>query len=468
MLFLGRLSIRWRITLGSLLIAALCFGLATAAFRSRVESVLSSTNETLLEHDAAAIKELIRAGDQQIDRPGHGQLVSVVDPSGTVRRTSLPLSLDKRLSELLRLPPNIPSAFTTAEDTYLVLVQPIAANDGTWTIITARNLEATRLVLNRLTEAMLSGALILVAAFGVASWLLTGAALRPVSRMQRQAQALSEHGFGQSFSDGQALPVGPARDELSALATTLNEFISQQHRVAARERQMVSDASHELRGPIAVLKSQLELAHLSHGDAAALEAEISTAERSVARLSALSTKLLELSEAESDQGPQVSSWKDLTAELAEAADRARLLAAATQTTIDFDIAEGRPQARYPIAVSRFGRLVDNLTTNAVHALPDGGLIHVCLEQSPEHVVPAHLRLTVTDTGPGMPEEFLPIAFDRFSRPDQSRGTGTGGSGLGLAIAHAIVRSATGQITLRNRPEGGLGVTVVLPSIADAT
>lgn len=460
---LARLSIRWRITIGSLVIAALFFGAAAVAFRTQVATILSSTTETLLEHDAAPIKTEILGGAGTIDEPGHAQLVSVVDPAGAVRRSTLPDDLAARLSELLRLHGE-PRNVTTREADYLVLTQTVAAPSGDWTIVTARNLEASVLLLDRLTSTLLVGALALVVGFGIASWLLTGAALRPVTRMRRQAAELSRSG------SALPLPVGPARDELSALATTLNEFIARQRDTAARERQMVSDASHELRSPIAVLKTRLELAHLSSGDAGALEAAITDAERSVERITTIAEDLLELSELESAPGTISSTWAELAAELGSAADRARLAGAGSGILVDFHASGEDDSTRYAIAVSRFGRVLDNLAGNAERAMSDGGELQLSLEQHQ-----GGLELRVVDSGPGLPEEFIPIAFDRFTRPDRSRTSATGGSGLGLAIVKAIVLDAHGTAALTNRGNGpggsgpggsGLVVTIRIPAVED--
>ena len=75
-----------------------------------------------------------------------------------------------------------------------------------------------------------------------------------------------------------------------------------------------------------------------------------------------------------------------------------------------------------------------------------------------------MTLTVSDDGPGVPPDFIPLAFDRFTRPDESRSSHDGGSGLGLAIVHAIVTAARGTVTLENRASGGLRVTVTLPAL----
>ncbi|MHB1172902.1 MAG: sensor histidine kinase [Lacisediminihabitans sp.] len=451
---LARLSIRWRITLGSLVLSALFFGAAAVVFHFQVQSILRSTTITLLSNDAVQFEaSLTRNNGGSVDTPGRGQLVAVIDPDGQVQVNTLPTTLSQQLPTLLRLGPSTHS-LGTGDDIYLVRNGAVATGAGTWHIITARSETASALLLDRLTQALLVAAVLLILGFGAASWLLTGAALRPVTRMRKQAEELSAHG------SAEPLLVGVAKDELAALAMTLNEFILQLRQSAERERQMVSDASHELRTPIAVLKTQLELAHLNRGNAEALEAEITAAERSVERLAGLATGLLELSQLESGLPEAASSGADLAVELATSVDRARVVAASRDITVDFELLDFADSLRYAVSTSNFGRLISNLTSNAINALPSGGSLRIDLRTSG-----AALTLTVSDSGPGIPEEFIPIAFDRFSRPDESRSGNQGGSGLGLAIVHAIVTAAHGRITLENRATGGLRVTVTLPAIS---
>ena len=450
-LSIRRLSIRWRITLGSLVVAAVLLGAAVVAFRAQVERILDTTTTTVLAHDAAPFQSrILRSTGGAFDPPGRGQSVAVLDPQGSVLTSSLPESLRDQLKNLVALKEGV-STVVADEELYRVLNQRIVTSTGDWHVIAARNQDSTVLSLGRITQALVVGAVILVIGFGVASWLLTSAALRPVTRMRRQAEALVTRG------STEPLPLGPATDELSALGRTLNEFISEVRQSVDRERQLVSDASHELRTPIAILMTQLELAHLSSGDAVALEAEITSAQRSVARLSGLATGLLELSQLESHSPESASGWDRLVIELAASVDRARLLAVAKNVTIDFDVTEEPNEASYRIAAGNFGRLLGNLTSNAISAVPDGGTVRIALRHSP-----AELVLTVVDSGPGMPDDFLPIAFDRFSRPDEARATQNGGSGLGLAIVHAIVIAAHGEVTLTNA--AGFTVTVALPAL----
>jgi two-component system OmpR family sensor kinase len=452
MISLRRLSIRWRIAIGTLLIAALLSVVAVVAFRAQVEHILSTTTTTLLHHDAAPFVPGISASPLTVDEPGRGQLVAVIDPAGRTVESSLPRTLDRKLGSLVQLDDDAHS-IVGGDDVYRVYNETVGTDAGDWHIVTARNQDSSILSLDRITQALIVGAVVIVLSFGVASWLLTAAALRPVTRMRRQAEALAAEG------STEPLPVGPATDELSGLASTLNEFITEVRQSVDRERQLVSDASHELRTPLAILMTQLELAHLSTGDAEALEAEITQAQRSVERLSGLATGLLALSQIEQPGGVVAESgWDDLTAELAASVDRARLLAAAGSTTIDFDVNGAPTGDRYRIATGNFGRLVGNLASNAIAAVPADGWVRIALRHST-----AALVLTVVDSGPGMPDAFLPVAFDRFSRPDESRAKNSGGAGLGLAIVQAIVVAAGGTISLANA--NGLSVTVTIPSLA---
>jgi two-component system OmpR family sensor kinase len=451
MIWLRRLSIRWRISIGTLVIAALLSVVAVVAFRAQVEHILSTTTTTLLKHDAAPYVGQVAGDPTAVDEPGRGQLVAVVSPAGAVLESSLPRSLENKILTLTRLDDDDHSV-VGGDDVYRVYNRKVVTAAGTWHIVTARNQDSSILSLDRITQALIVGAAVIVLGFGVASWLLTAAALRPVTRMRRQAEALAAEG------STEPLPVGPAIDELSGLATTLNEFILEMRQSVDRERQLVSDASHELRTPLAILMTQLELAHLSSGNAEALEREIAEAQRSVERLSGLATGLLALSQLE-QPGAAVaeSSWTDLAGELAASVDRARLLAVAGSTTIDFDVEKTITDDRYRIGTTNFGRLVGNLATNAIAAVPADGWVRIALRHST-----AGLVLSVVDSGPGMPASFLPSAFDRFSRPDDSRSKNSGGAGLGLAIVQAIVTTAGGTISLANA--NGLSVTVTLPAV----
>lgn len=453
-----RLTITARVAIGSLIVATL-FGLvAVAVVRIGVASILHNATVTLLMNDIAPYKaELIANPNGVLDEPAGGQEIAVIAPDGPVLKSTLPRKLNDRIDHLRGFGEEAASVSAGGQE-YTVLTRDVETSKGQFQVIAARNQETTDLILDRLTVALLVGTVIAVILLGVASWLLARAALRPVSRMREQAETIAD------VSSTGLLPVGPARDELAALATTLNDLLGRLRASAEREKQMVSDASHELRTPIAVLRGQLELAELDAGDADALLDDVRSSHATALRLAQLAGNLLELSRIEAGQTHGHSDWRELTTELADAIDRARTLAGdGGDLSIDFDY-RPRDRSRGGVAVAlshtEFGRILDNLLGNAVTALAGRGDIAVDLVASGEKVT-----LTVRDSGPGMPEEFIPVALDRFTRPDDARAKPSGG-GLGLAIVNALVSSAGGSIVLANASGGGLLATVVLP--ADAT
>lgn len=448
-----RLSIRWRITIGSVAVGVVLVAIAGFAFRSQIELAQINSDKKLLYGASTPYIAQIHNHPDQIDPPAGEQHVAVVNPSGVSVASNLPDSLAARLNDLRKL--HSGSNFVSYGPTnYLVIVRVVETDAGPWRIIATRDQATTAFVLGNLTNILVVGGLIVLVGIGLASWLLTTAALRPVTLMRRRAESLRASG------SPEPLPVGPARDELAALATTLNEFITSVRETAAREKLMVSDASHELRTPLAVLKAQLELAHLSEGDAAALAADLRLAEDSVERLSRLATNLLVLSALEASNESQSAPWPAIVAEFVAASDRARLLAQGKGISVEFDVDDTASDAKYCISTTHFAQVIDNLISNAVRAVPSDGRVRATLQQ-----YPAGMRLTVDDSGPGMPAEFIGIALDRFTRPDRQRGVATGGSGLGLSIVAAIVSRSTGSVRLANRPEGGFSATVTMPRSA---
>lgn len=479
------LSLRARITIGSTAIAAIVILLLVLVMRFQVVSVVASATRTLLDADADPYVATLEVdSDPDLSPPGNAQLVAVVSPSGEIVLSTMPDRVEQALGSLRSTPAGT-SIITVSGSEYRVVVEHPVNEAGRWTVVAARNSQAEAIVVDDLTTTLSLTGLAILLAFGVASWVLATTALRPVNRMRREAERLSV------APERAELPVGPAQDELASLATTLNAFLARTRQATERERQMVSDASHELRTPLAILTTQLDLASLDGNDAAALAAHIERAKHSVARLSRLANDLLALSrieeserrEQDGDRRPE-TSWSDLGDEVMAAVDRVRLIASAKDVTVDFDleppvavggsgpgIGGGTVEPRYRIDTGGMAQLVTNIAGNAVAALPRGGGIFVSWRSTGGEGV-----LQITDDGPGVPESFIPVAFDRFTRPDEARtsrpnpdpstGVGAlpGGSGLGLAIVRAVAERAGGTASLRNVPAGGLEVTIRLPEV----
>jgi two-component system OmpR family sensor kinase len=447
---LDRFTIRARITAGTLAIALVFSAVAAILLYADVSTIIHDSTVQLLRGDVAPLEAAIKRAPTDPDiKAGEGQLAALINPSGHVIASNLPDSLEDRLAQLKRLHAT-PEQIGSGKAAYLVVVETIPTSKGTWSAVVARNLQPGRLVLRQLGITLVIGAIVLFASLGVASWMLSGAALRPVSRMRREAQRL-----GIQDAAG-ALPVGRAHDELAALATTLNEFLARTRQSVEHERQMVSDASHELRTPLAVLVAQLDEATRAKGDRAAQVRAIENASQTATRLSRLTTNLLELSKLDAHDAPSTATWPELVQELSQSIDRARIIANPLSVVVDFEIGEGQTDAVFDVAAPSFGRLVDNLLSNAIAASNADGAVSAVLTFSG-----SGLTLEIRDQGDGVPEWFIPIAFERFSRPDASRTSRGGGSGLGLAIVAATVAQARGTVVLENL-DVGAHVRVAIP------
>ncbi len=449
---LARLSIRARMTIGTIVLVAAFFTVSAIAVHQIVAQLLQNSTDAVLDSNLAPYETSILTEPlDAVDTPGEGELIAVAQPEGTTVVSTFPQALTDAVGPLTSAPVGT-QRLTAGGADYAVTVEQVPAAMGNWTIAAAQDLASTASILTTLDAGLSIGGVVLVGLFGIASWVLTGAALRPVERMRRSAEQIVQT-RSQSL-----LPVGEAHDEITDLATTLNHLIIDLRAAAARERQMVSDASHELRSPVAVLQAQLELMQSSEGPADR-DADIRAAQRAAARLSALVGDLLELSRLDSDTVPTgAATVAELIEEAGAAVDRARLRTSGSRVTIDLSVdADGAdPAGSASIRPTTFGRLVDNLVSNSITALDGDGRVRVIARVGSDAVV-----LSVEDDGPGMTSEFLPRAFDRFSQQDDARSQHQG-SGLGLAIVHAAAQRAGGEAHLSNRPEGGLAVTVRVP------
>lgn len=447
---LNRFGIRARITGGSLLIAILMSVAAGLIIRNQVVHIVYDGEVSVLHSIIAPYKAaLSREQTAELDPPGAEQEAAVVNPDGKVVIDTLQHQLRPQLTDLIAHDTDTRTVVAGGMH-YLVSVTTVSTAQGTWSIVAARNSDDQTSVVDSMTVLLVVALAIVNLGFGVASWFIGTAALRPVTRLRRSASELAAR------PGGELLPVGPADDEISQLARTLNELIGELRASADRERQIVSDASHELRTPLAILQTKLELAQSQAGTLTQMRTEVASAQLTLNRLSALATSLLELSRIDAQSARGSATIDELSAELADAADRGRLRVGAGDVQIDFSI--DTPPSKRLVAISPhdFGRICDNLVNNSLAARPQAGRIELTLRGDSDGVL-----LTVDDEAGGMEESFVAHAFDRFARDAVHAGDSTG-AGLGLAIVSAIVSVAGGRVELVNTPGVGLRVEIALP------
>ena len=283
----------------------------------------------------------------------------------------------------------------------------------------------------------------------VVTWLLVGWTLRPVESMRAEAAEIS------AGEPGRRIPVPNTDDELARLGETLNAMLDRLEGALERERRFVDDASHELRTPLSNLKAGLELALRRSRTADELEAEVRSAAEETDRLSRLAEDLLVLARADRGRLPIRREPVDVASLVGGTVGSFAALAAERRVGIDVHVPE---ELRAEVDEVRVRQALGNLLDNGLHAAPAGGRVSVAAERRN-----GSLRLEVRDSGPGFPREFLPVAFEAFTRPDAGRSRPDGGAGLGLAIVAAVAQAHGGSVSAENLPGGGASVVVSIPA-----
>jgi two-component system, OmpR family, sensor kinase len=314
----------------------------------------------------------------------------------------------------------------------------------------------------RARAIILIGGPLAVAAAGLAAWLLTGAALRPVDRMRRRLDEITEH-------DGDArLPMPRTGDEIASLAVTTNRLLDRLQQALTRQRGFVADASHELRTPLTALKAELQLAARPGRSPDALAAAVAAAAGDTDRLIRLAEDLLVLACADDDIGFLAPARIDVSGQVLSAAHSFAAEARARGITID---ARADGELTATADPGRLRQALGNMIDNAIRHSPDGGVVTVTgqvRKATGDNRSRGRARevlvIEVRDHGPGFPGEFLPHIFGRFRRAGQARDRADGGTGLGLAIVASIARAHGGRAVAANDPDGGARVRIELPFI----
>lgn len=308
------------------------------------------------------------------------------------------------------------------------------------TVYAGAPLAAEREAVSTVRRAMLTGLVPLLVVVAGVTWLMTRRALRPVEGIRREMSAITA-----STDLARRVPEPGSRDEVAALARTTNETLAALEASVERQRRFVADASHELRSPIASLRTQLEV-----GAAHPELLDVDGAVADVVRLQRLAADLLLLARLDAGERPQAEARVDL-AELVR-----QELAQRPPDRVPVRTGE---LAAVTVAGSRgqLARVLVNLVDNAVrHATAE---VRVSVPAEGDRAV-----LRVEDDGPGVPVGERERIFERFVRLDDARSRDDGGAGLGLAIARDVVLRHTGSLTVGEAAGGGARFEVRLPVV----
>lgn len=433
-------SVRAQATLGASAVVALALGVASFALLGALETNLTMSAQADAERQAVQVAALAATGRLgPVAPPGRGtDFIQVVDAQGRV------LAASPNLSGRPALVPEPPVAPGTVRDTWkggrvrqehrqrVVQVTTVTAS-GLVTVYAGTSLRDADTADETIMAVLAVVVPLLVLVVAMITWRVTGWALRPVEAIRAEVAEIGDRELHRR------VPVPPTRDEVARLAVTMNATLDRLEAAGIRQRRFIADASHELRSPITVLRTQLEVAQ-AHPDPELWGELVSGALEDTVRLQDLAADLLLLARLDTSEPPPATAV-DLT-ELVRDAARTRRGA---RVPVHADIAPG-------IAVrgstSWLTRLVTNLLDNAGRHAEQRVTLVLRVDGDRGEAV-----LEVADDGAGIAPADRERVFERFTRLDDARARDEGGTGLGLAIARDIALRLGGTLAVRDSPKG---------------
>jgi signal transduction histidine kinase len=351
--------------------------------------------------------------------------------------------------------PNTGDGAAAVTGNLAVTALPVSTANGDVNLVAASSLNDVQQSVDALARSLQVALPALILLIAASSWFMTGRALRPVEAITSRVEDIT----GSTLHE--RVPVPAARDEVAHLAVTMNAMLERLESSASRQRQFVSDASHELRSPVSSIRTEIEVAML-HPD----QADWADVARNVLaedeRLEQIVGDLLLLARLdEQPAGERGAGVKAATTGVADEVDLDDVVRAEARRTrrLAVDATEvhhvrlaGRPE--------ELRRLVGHLLDNAARHGEQSVAVSLHLIDSPSG---PRALLAVDDDGPGVPVEQRGAIFERFGRLEEGRSRDRGGAGLGLAVVRRIVERQRGVVRVSDSTLGGARFEVELPT-----
>lgn len=425
-------SVRARTTLWATLVVAGAVTLGAVAFYVVLDASIRAGAERAAEVRLEEVSSRVESAGPQVVDDLDDDLVVVLSADGGV------LAASEDAAGVPWEPLDDPQVRTIDDEPVLVVSDEI--DDGA-TVLVGVSLEEDRATLATVAGLLTLAVPALVLLVALLTWWVVGRALGPVTRIRENVDAITAERLDRR------VPVPDSGDEIATLAVTMNGMLDRLDASASAQRRFVSDASHELRSPLAAIRQHAELA-TAHPGATSVDQLAEVVREEGLRLQSLVDALLLLSRLDEGQGtaPQDIDLDDIA--LAEAS-RLR--------SLDLEVdASGVGAARVHGDPRLIGQLVRNLTDNA--ARHSRGRVAIAVTERDGRAV-----LTVDDDGAGIPAAERERVFERFVRLDDARARDAGGSGLGLSIVRAVAEAGHGSVSVSESRWGGARFEVTLPS-----
>jgi two-component system OmpR family sensor kinase len=462
------LPIRWRLTLfNALIIGAILLALGLSLFLLLRGALLSGVEDTVRSRSAVAVRTLEETEDlNDLDNDPEqltegGVFIVVRDAQGKILGRTTNFEMNKKPRDnvwkraLASGSPVGDMANLSAEAPDYVYAVPDNSLAGPARVVeTAKSYDSVQDTLETFATVLAIGGLLAFLLSVGGAYLLARTALSPVEAVVSSAREMREGDLSKR------LPVAHPKDEIGRLTTTINGLLAhleaafaRQHETLSRQRRFAADASHELRTPLTSISGYAQmLEEWGLRDPQTAQEGVAAIRRESERMEGLVEGLLALTRG--DEGaPLEIEHHDLAAVAEEAAQTART-AAGEKITVAYLPAEQQP-VEVPFDRNRIRQVVSILLDNAVKYTPEGGKVTVTVRETN-----GWAELEVSDTGIGIPEDQLPLIFERFHRADKARASS--GAGLGLAIARQVAEAHGGKIEVESTPGEGSTFRLLLP------
>ena len=437
-------SVRARATAGATLLFAAALAVAAVGLVIVLERTMVDNVDTALRLRAADIGALLEDGTQ-LDE------VAIVDEEDSfvqVIANGAVVASSENIEGQGSITDAPPGTIATAEShpvgdsAFRVLVAPASTPSGSMTVIVGNTLEDVEGTIQVTLTTLAVGMPLLVLLAAAMTWVVVGRALRPVESIRAEVAEI-----GATDLD-RRVPEPRTDDEIGRLADTMNEMLDRIESGTLRQRRFVSDASHELRTPIATIRHELEVA-LQHRQSADWPMVASDVLEEDLRMQRLVDDLLWLARHDQDGGHHPAALVDL--------DEIALHVARRQATPEGVVidASGIGAGQVRGDADDLTRVVQNLLDNAVRHAASSVAVVVGGDGA------GRVHLHVDDDGSGVPVDMRPAVFERFTRSDEARDRDQGGAGLGLAIAAEIAAEHGGVLSVTDSRLGGARFTLEL-------
>jgi heavy metal sensor kinase len=315
-------------------------------------------------------------------------------------------------------------------------------------VVVTKSTSDLEFTIRRLLLTLVAGAILVVTVAGALAWVVVGRTLRPVRALSNTAREISEQELHRRVE------VSTPDDEVGELKATFNQLLARLEQSFQGLRRFTADASHELRSPLALIRTEVDVALTRARGTDDYERVLHNVQDEVEHMSRVIDQLLLLAQADAGNLNPVRAQVDVADFVEETAARWQPVAQARGVTLEVDAPATGVVVGDPVLLRT---VIDNLVDNAIRYSPTLAPVTLTARRSD-----GEWLVEVADRGPGVPHDMRERIFERFARADSVRTRRGGGVGLGLALSAAVVEAHGGRLELVQQAHAGACFRVHLP------